>query len=135
MMLFFLSYSEKYTIFPDSPVKIISAHKLAAELDSDVDFEGNSIKTKYSYSIFKWQFKELYKIIQHPIHVLPELVINDTIYGIFLTFCCHCLHKASSAWVNLCSYATTATTASSDSSILVSDSVLQYSCDGFTSSC
>ena len=113
-------------------MKIIIARKLAAEWGSDVDFEGTSINTKFSYSIFKWQFKEFCKTIQNPIRGLPEMVINDTVSGIFSTFCHHCLQKASSAWVNFCSYAASA---SSDSSILVPDYILRYSYDGFTSSC
>ena len=118
--------------FPDSPVKIISAHKLAAECSTDVDLEGTSIKTKYPYSIFKWRFNEFRKTIQHPIHGLPEMVINDTDAGIFSTLCHFCAKGASKYWVQFCSYATIV---ESQSLPLVPQSILRYSFDGFTSPC
>ena len=118
--------------FPDSPVKIISAHKLAAEWGPDVDLEGTSIKTKYAYSIFKWRFKEFRKTIQHPVHGLPEMVINDTKAGIFSTFCHFCAMGASTNRVHFCSYATNV---ESPSLPLVPQSILRYSRDGFTSPC
>ena len=71
---------------PDSPVKIISADKLASEWASKVDYEGTSIKTKYAYIVFKWRFKEFCKTIQHPFHGLPEMIMNDTNSGIFPHF-------------------------------------------------
>ena len=60
------------------------------------------------------------------------MVINDTVSGIFSTFCHHCLQHASSTRVHFCSYATRTCT---HTSILAPDSVLRYSRDGFTSSC
>ena len=118
--------------FPDSPVKIISAHKLAAEWGSNVDLEGTSIKTKYAYSIFKWHFKEFQKIIQHPVHGLPEMVINDTDAGIFSTFCHFCARGASTSQVQFCSYAMNV---GSQSLSLAPQSILRYSWDSFTSPC
>ena len=105
---------------------------MASEWGSAVDYEGTSIKTKYAYSVFKWRFKEYRKTIQHPIHGLPERVINDSNSGIFSTFCHFCSAQASGLWAHFCSYSTRA---KSVSSIYAPHSVMRYSCDGYTSPC
>ena len=73
--------------FSGSPVKIISANKLACEWRSEPDRKGTSIKSKFDYSVFKWPFNQFRKTIQHPEHGLPEMIINDMNQGLFLTFC------------------------------------------------
>ena len=117
--------------FPDSPVNIISAHKLACEWGPTIDQEGTSIKTKYAYSVFKWKNKQFRKTISHPIHGLPEMVINDSASGIFSSFCHYISHGASSARVHFCTFATT----SRSHNIFIPHLVWRYSRDGFTSSC
>ena len=117
--------------FPDSPVNIISAHKLACEWGPTIDQEGTSIKTKYAYSVFKWKNKQFRKTILHPVHGLPEMVINNSVSGIFSTFCHYISHGASLARVHFCTFAT----ASSPHNIFIPHLVWQYSWDGFTSSC
>ena len=104
---------------------------MACEWGSDIDLEGTSIKTKYVYSVFKWKHKTFRKTISHPVHGLPEMVINESASGIFSTFCHFISHGASSARAQFCSF----TTKSSSHNIFVPHSVWRYSRDGFTSPC
>ena len=130
--MLFRHISKNVLFFSDSPVKIISAHKLAAEWGSEVDQEGTLIKTKYAYGVFKWRYKKLRKTIQHPVHGLPEMVINDTNASIFSMFCNYCSSKASQSRAHFCSYAWCDP---SVPSFFIPNSLMRYSCDGFTSAC
>lgn len=72
--------------FPDSPVRILSAAKLADDFGPGCDEEGTWITTKRSYSIFTWEHGKYKRTIRHPTHCLPELAINEG-YSVFQKFC------------------------------------------------
>eukprot|EP00957_Ditylum_brightwellii_P055529 4208043-Ditylum_brightwellii.AAC.1 len=64
--------------FPDSSVNIISITSLADQLDDD---ESTYVTTKRKYSVFFW-IKEKGKLtIEHSLHCLPEIAINNGFKG------------------------------------------------------
>lgn len=119
--------------FSESPVCIISSYCLAGEWDESIDEEGTSIKSKHSYSVFKWRKKQYKKTIIHPSHGLPEMVVNDDLPGLFNAFCQYCEAVESSLRAQYCSFASTAGDVLSPSFPL--SVVMRYSKDGFTSPC
>ena len=123
--------------FSDSPVCIISSHRLACEWGDSVDEEGTYIKSKHSYSVFKWNHKKFKRTIVHPSHGLPELVINDDAPGLFTVFCDFWGTRASSLRAQYCSFNTHQNTVSSSAPFpsIPLASVMRYSKDSFTSPC
>ena len=119
--------------FSDSPVCIISSHKLAGEWGAFVDEEGTSIKSKHSYSVFKWNRKQFRKTIPHPSHGLPEMVVNDDLPSLFSALCQYCSSSASSLRAHYCVFRVASGDVSSPSFPL--SAVMRYSKDGFTSPC
>ena len=122
--------------FSDSPVKITSSSKLATEWGPEVDREGTSITSKYSYSYFVWNHGKYSRTIQHPQHCLPELSVNVG-YTNLEKFCNYCRASSSSIRSHWFGYFTACPTIEniiSDSAFNEGD-ILRYSRDGFTSEC
>lgn len=122
--------------FPNSPVCIISTSKLATEWGYEIDYEGTYIKSKHSYSVFKWKNKQFRRTIQHPTHCLPELAVNEG-YTSFEKFCHFCSTKSASIRHPWSSYFSAHTTIDNEPTILQfkPGTKLRYSRDGYTSSC
>ena len=123
--------------FSDSPVCIISLHWLACEWGDSVDEEGTFIKSKYSYSVFRWQHKMYKRTIVHHSHGLPELVINDHIPKLFSALCDFWGTCASSLQAQYCSFNANRSPVSSSapSSSFPLASIMRYSKVGFTKPC
>ena len=122
--------------FPDAPVRIISTSKLATEFGPEIDYEGTYIKSKHSYSVFKWKHKLFRRTIPHPKHCLPEMAVNEG-YSSFRSFCTFCTSSASALRQPFSLFYTACATDTSSPSheVFPIGCKSRYSRDGFTSRC